>query len=139
MPRKSKLRVIVDTNCWISFLIGKRLSLLVGLLGDESIQLVICEDLLEEILDVTSRPKFKKYFPVDEVKSLIDFIKIIGETYKPTQDVRLCRDEADDYLLALAIESKAHYLVTGDQDLLVLHRVGSCKIVDAATFEHIIE
>jgi predicted nucleic acid-binding protein len=36
MPRKSKLRVIVDTNCWISFLIGRRLSRLVDLLSNES-------------------------------------------------------------------------------------------------------
>ena len=63
MPRKSKLRVIVDTNCWISFLIGRRLSNLVDLLSNERIQLVLCNELLEEIRDVTSRPKFAKYFP----------------------------------------------------------------------------
>ena len=135
MPRNRKLRVIVDTNCWISFLIGRRLSRLVDLLSDERIQLVICDDLLDEIREVTSRPKFAKYFPAKEVESLIDFMQIIGETFHPTQQISLCRDAADDYLLALAIDARAHYLVTGDQDLLVLKRVKTCRIVDVATFE----
>ena len=56
MPRKYKQRVIVDTNCWISFLIGRRLSRLVDLLSDERIQLIICDELLAEIREVTSRP-----------------------------------------------------------------------------------
>jgi len=97
--------------------------------------LVICDELLAEIRDVTSRPKFAKYFPKEEVDSLIEFMQIIGERFEPTQEVKLCRDEADDYLLALAIEAHAQYLVTGDQDLLVLHEIGNCRIVDAVTFE----
>ena len=138
MPRKTKLRVIVDTNCWISFLIGRRLSKLVDLLSNERIQLIICDELLAEIQEVTTRPKFAKYFPAKDVESLIEFLQIIGEPFEPTQTVKLCRDEADDYLLALAIEANAHYLVTGDQDLLVLQEVGTCRIVDAATFERTI-
>lgn len=135
MPRKSKLRVIVDTNCWISFLIGRRLSRLVDLLSNERIQLVLCDELLEEIRDVTSRSKFAKYFPKEDVESLIEFMQLIGEVFEPKQQVTLCRDEADDYLLALAIEAKANYLVTGDQDLLVLQKIETCRIVDAVTFE----
>ncbi|MBQ9637735.1 MAG: putative toxin-antitoxin system toxin component, PIN family [Prevotella sp.] len=135
MPRKPKRRVIVDTNCWISFLIGRRLSRLVDLLSNERVQLVICDELLEEIREVTDRPKFAKYFPKDEVESLIEFMQIIGEAFEPSLQVHLCRDEADDYLLNLAIEARAHYLVTGDQDLLVLREVKSCRIVDIATFE----
>lgn len=38
--------------------------------------------------------------------------------------------------LALAIEAHANYLVTGDQDLLVLHNIGDCQIVDVVAFEH---
>lgn len=135
MPRKPKLRVIVDTNCWISFLIGRKLSCLVDLLSNERVQLILCPDLLEEIREVTSRPKFAKYFPQDEVASLIEFMQIIGEEFTPKSQVQLCRDKADDYLLALAIDAKADYLVTGDQDLLILKQIEKCKIVDVKTFE----
>ena len=139
MPRRSERRVIVDTNCWISFLIGKRLSSLVDLLSNERVRLVVCDELLEEIREVTTRRKFAKYFPKAEVDSLIEFMELIGEHFEPSQQVKLCRDEADDYLLALAMEARAHYLVTGDQDLLVLRVVESCRIVDATTFEQILK
>lgn len=135
MPRKTKERVIIDTNCWISFLIGRRLHRLVDLLSDEHIELIVCDELLGEIRDVTSRTKFTKYFPYKDVESLLEFLQLIGETVNPKQSVQLCRDEADDYLLALAIEANADYLVTGDQDLLVLKEIHNCRIVDVAEFE----
>jgi hypothetical protein len=139
MPKKAKARVIVDTNCWISFLIGHRLHRLVDLLSEETIQLIICDELLDEIRDVTSRPKFIKYFPTKEVNSLIEFLQLIGESIYPHQSVQLCRDESDNYLLALAIEANADYLVTGDLDLLVLDHVGDCKIVNVETFEQALQ
>ena len=139
MPSATKERVIVDTNCWISFLIGRRLHRLVDLLSDESIQLVICDELLDEIKDVTSRSKFSKYFPPKEVDSLLEFLRLIGENYNPIQSVHLCRDKSDDYLLALAIESKARYIVTGDLDLLALNKLGNCEIVTVDAFEQIIQ
>ena len=135
MPRKTELRVIIDTNCWISFLIGRRLSRLVDLLSSERVKLVVCQELLDELQDVTSRPKLAKYFPKKEVDSLIEFMELIGERFEPRQKVQICRDSADDYLLALAIESHAHYLVTGDQDLLVIKKIKNCRIVDVITFE----
>ena len=135
MPRKSEQRVIIDTNCWISFLIGRRMSRLVDLLSSESVKLVVCQELLDELQDVTSRPKLAKFFPQKEVDSLIEFMELIGERFEPRQKVQICRDSADDYLLALAIESHAHYLVTGDQDLLVIKKIKNCRIVDVITFE----
>lgn len=133
----NKKRVVIDTNCWVSFLIGKRLSSLVALLVEERVEIVLCEELLDEILEVTSRPKFARYFPEDEVQSLLSFLRLKGLMVEPNCVVNLCRDAADDYLLALAKTSKAHYLVTGDKDLLVLGKIGRCRIVDAATFESI--
>ena len=138
MPRKTKERVIIDTNCWISFLIGRRLHRLVDLLSDEHIELIVCDELLDEIRDVTSRTKFTRYFPNKDVESLLEFLQLIGETINPKQSVQLCRDEADDYLLALAIEANADYLVTGDQDLLVLKEVHNCRIVDITEFEQVV-
>lgn len=135
MPAARKRKVIVDTNCWISFLIGRQLSSLVSLLCDDRIELVFCDELLEELEEVTQRPKFAKYFPLEEVHSLLSFLRLKGTFIASLPHVRCCRDAEDDYLLALAVASRAHYLVTGDKDLLVLREVGTCRIVDANTFE----
>lgn len=133
--QRGKKRVVVDTNCWISFLIGHRLSRLVEMLSNQQIQLVICEELLEEITDVASRPKFKKYFAPAQVSSLLSFLTMIAESHEIKETVPVCRDACDDYLVSLAMEADADFLLTGDEDLLVLEKIGKCRIVDAATFE----
>ena len=46
-----------------------------------------------------------------------------------SSDVDYCRDEKDNFLLNLAIDGKADYLVTGDQDLLELKKLGKTKII----------
>ena len=79
-----KKRVIVDTNCWISFLIGRKLSSLVALLSDARIDLVLCDELLEEIREVTQRPKFARYFPLEEVESLLSFLRLKGILFEPS-------------------------------------------------------
>ncbi len=48
--------------------------------------------------------------------------------------VELSRDAKDNYLFALAMDAEADYLVTGDDDLLVLERIGKTKIVRMAEF-----
>ena len=46
----------------------------------------------------------------------------------------ISRDPDDDYLLALAKTAKAHVLLTGDRDLLVLGTHGRTKILNAQAF-----
>jgi len=44
-------------------------------------------------------------------------------------EVSICRDPKDNFLLALAIDSKADFLVTGDQDLLSLKNIENTGII----------
>jgi predicted nucleic acid-binding protein len=53
---------------------------------------------------------------------------------KPVTDVGVCRDPKDDHLLALAMDGEAHYLITGDRDLLVLSPFHGIQIVTPARF-----
>ena len=129
MPDQKPIKVIIDTNLWISFLIGKQLKSLKPLLVEQTIQPILSEQLLQEIALVTQRPKLQKYFPQLKVNELIDLLKIIGLSIDIRSEVSLCRDEKDNYLLALAKDSQADFLVTGDKDLLVLQQFESTKIV----------
>ncbi len=134
MPDQKPIKVIIDTNLWISFLIGKQLKNLKPLLVEQTIQPILSEQLLQEIALVTQRPKLQKYFPQSKVNELIDFLKIIGLSIDIRSEVSLCRDEKDNYLLALAKDSQADFLVTGDKDLLVLQQFESTKIVTYQQF-----
>lgn len=83
---------------------------------------------------VTQRPKLQKYFPQSKVSELIDFLKIMGLSIDICSEVSLCRDEKDNYLLALAKDSQADFLITGDKDLLVLQQFESTKILTYQQF-----
>ena len=48
--------------------------------------------------------------------------------------VNLCRDSKDNFLLSLAIEGNADYLITGDKDLLVIGKFQKTKMVSFSQF-----
>lgn len=48
--------------------------------------------------------------------------------------VTICRDPKDNFLLALAKDGKAGYLLTGDKDLLDLIKFGKTKIKTITAF-----
>ena len=48
--------------------------------------------------------------------------------------VTVCRDPKDNFLLALAKDGKADYLLTGDKDLLDLIKFGKTKIKTITEF-----
>jgi uncharacterized protein len=50
------------------------------------------------------------------------------------ENVTICRDPKDNFLLALAQTSKATHLITGDKDLLSLKSFGKTKILTIAAF-----
>jgi putative PIN family toxin of toxin-antitoxin system len=61
-----------------------------------------------------------KYFDVEDVENLLLKIKNRAAFVNVTSNADACRDAKDNFLLSLAIDSKATYLITGDKDLLVL-------------------
>ncbi len=48
--------------------------------------------------------------------------------------VTACRDPKDNFLLDLAKDSKADYLLTGDNDLLDIKNFGKTKIITINNF-----
>ena len=130
---KSK-RVILDTNLWISFLISKRQQELDLLLESGAITLIFSTELLEEFLEVSNRPKFKKFFKKSDIEALLSQIDSFGELIKVKSKVDKCRDAKDNFLLNLSIDGKADFLVTGDTDLLVLGKLNKTQIVSWSDF-----
>ena len=51
-----------------------------------------------------------------------------------TSEFSLSRDPDDDTFIACAVDLKSLYIVSGDQDLLVLKHVGNVEIITAADF-----
>ena len=129
------MRVIVDTNIWISSLIGRQLTSLRDLLSYPCIELIMTERLMQEVLLVAQRPKFAKYFHSEDVEQLRHWMEQ-NMTNVPLGDIpSRCRDPKDDYLLELAVQANAIYLVSGDSDLLDIGTIGDCRIMTVQQFE----
>jgi len=136
--KKLKIKVVFDTNIWISFLIGKRLSVVEKYVSNHQLIIVTTDQLIKEIKKVTDRESLRKYFPYSKVLELIRFLETFAEKYEITPQHFICRDPKDNFLLDLIAISKADYLVTGDKDLLTLHPFESTAILTPVDFEKIL-
>ena len=121
--------VILDTNLWISFLISKDYSFLDNYVLKEKVKLVFSEELFSEFISIAERPKFKKYFSNSDVDKLIQTIDKYGILIKVSSEIKLCRDIKDNFLLNLAVDSNADFLVTGDKDLLEIKNIHKTNIL----------
>lgn len=90
MPSSSPLKVIIDTNLWISFLIGKQLASLKALIVEGHIQPVFSQENLEELVLVTQRPKLQKYFPKDKVDELLIFLRAVSLVIQIQSEIAVC-------------------------------------------------
>jgi putative PIN family toxin of toxin-antitoxin system len=81
--------------------------------------LVTSPRLLAELNDVLSRPKIAARLDPDGLALLREVLATAPVTADPPA-VAVSRDPKDDYLIALAQQSGAECLVSGDQDLTVL-------------------
>ena len=133
------MKVILDTNIWISFLLGKRLSILREIVDMEEVDIYVSDELLAGLRSVAFRPKFQGKIDFQSVLNLFELInakcKII-EGYKDAESA--IRDIKDLYLFSMAESIPADYLVTGDDDLLVLRNHLGTKIITFAEFVSIV-
>ena len=97
----NNIKVIFDTNVWISFLIGKRLSFIKNYMSSGQIKIVTTEQLLDEIKEVTGRERLKKYFPKQSVVELLELLETIAEKVeiRPTHFVN--RDPKGQFFVRL--------------------------------------
>lgn len=119
---------------WISFLISNKLQELDFLLEKGKIRLVFSNELLEEFLTVVRRPKFEKYFSQENLNELFRLFDKYGELTEVAIQITECRDIKDNFLLSLAVESNANFLISGDSYLLILKKIKKTKILNWADF-----
>jgi hypothetical protein len=129
------LRIVVDANVLVSLLIGKRLAVLATVFQDPRFTVVLDSLLLDELDGVARRPKFSTLFPVEKVDELVYVLEQCAEILPAATAIKpVSRDPAEDYLLDLSKRGKAHLMITGDEDLLVLKKHGRTRIISPAQF-----
>ena len=142
----TNITAVLDNNVLVSALLfpqsvpGKILKLW----NQKKFQVVSSEPILEELHDVISRAKFVSRYHISTFLAQRIISGLNQNQIKLLQKSKLpfdIRDPKDIVFLDTAIQSKANYLVTGDQDLLVLanHKsIKPLKIVTPAEFIRLI-
>jgi uncharacterized protein len=117
-----RIRVVIDTNIFVSAAIGggPPRRLLDHWFESPTFDVIACPHLCAELRDVLlGRPKLRRFVTVEVASVLIDTIEALVEMEAdPVVIEPILRDPKDDYLVALARQSNAKYIVSGDKDLL---------------------
>jgi predicted nucleic acid-binding protein len=69
-----------------------------------------------------------------DIQTVVSLILLRGQALEPNERITACRDPKDNKFLEVAGAGKADVIVSGDQDLLVLHPFVGIPIVPPATF-----
>ena len=130
------MKVILDCNIWISFLLSKQDCLLKRILMDTRFDIYICEELLSEIINVACRDKIRKRVSENELQQLLKIIDAFCVKTTISQIAEsIIRDPKDLYLLSLAETIDANYIVSGNKDLTDLNQHLKTHIIKLSDFK----
>lgn len=138
----ASLRVVLDTNVWISGIFFSRgaPARLLRRWRDERFVVVMTSATLEELEKVLQRKTVQfgaaPDLAVEWMRYVEAYVTIVTvkTNFKGTS-----RDPKDDMILEAAVAGLAEYLVTGDKDLLVLKEFMGTPIVTPKEFLRLIE
>lgn len=126
---------VFDTNVFISA------ALLEGSVNDLALnkafeigKVIISEESFAEFAEVIFRKKFDKYLTTERRLQVIQKLEKDTVKYKIDNYITACRDPKDNKFLELAVTAHATGIVSGDQDLLILHPFEKIPIISPADF-----
>ena len=131
----SKSKIVLDSNVILSAGLFKGSTPRQALnKASTTGQILMSNEILGELTDIFNRPKFDKYSSKQlRNEFLNDFLAIV-ENVQIIQKITACRDRKDDKFLELAVNGKASYIITGDQDLLVLNPFQDIAIISISNY-----
>jgi len=129
------VKAVFDTNVLIAaFLTEGICAKLMVRARRRDFDLILCDGILQEFKRVLKK-KFAASSPeTSEALTILSEAtqEILGKTDSITT---ICRDSDDDLILACAKDAVADFIVTGDEDLLVLKNYEGIRIVNPREFE----
>ncbi len=136
MKADTGLCVVIDTNVWISAFLSRTSvpALVVRRILDDG-QPVFSTRTFAELEARLWLPKFDRYVSMDDRKALLHDAEALAHWVNVPEEIAartFCRDSDDDKFIQAALAAKATWLITGDQDLLVVPEIPELRILSPA-------
>jgi uncharacterized protein len=132
------IRAVVDTNIVIRGLIKPHGTVgpILTRLAEVAYTLVYSEPILDELLSKLALPRIRDKYGIDDdvIETTVALLALRGELVHPMRRVHVCRDPKDNMFIEAALAGDAEYLVTGDEDLLVLNKFETMRMVTPRVF-----
>ena len=126
------MRIVGDTSVLVRYLLRPSAAtrqLIEYLWLGGVVTLVALPELVAELENVLQRPKISRYVTAQDAAVLVDAVKTRSVVLDPLAEIpSFTRDPKDDKFIACGLSCAAEYLVSYDDDLLVLGAVGDMKI-----------
>ncbi|MGA7578077.1 MAG: putative toxin-antitoxin system toxin component, PIN family [Desulfobaccales bacterium] len=136
------IRVVLDTNVLVSALLtpGNPPAKILEMALEGHLRIIISPAIIREIGLVFRHPRLKKtmerhHLSSQEVEEAIfKILKVATITPGEALTQGVSRDPADDQVLWCAVEGRADFIISGDQDLTVLESYEGIRILEPAVF-----
>jgi putative PIN family toxin of toxin-antitoxin system len=131
------LKVILDTNVWISLFLQKALSQELKKIINRQATIYISKQILIEISKVLTYPKITRILAASEInaKHILRTIATNTTLVDPKIKVKLIdEDPEDDKILECALTVSADIIITGDTHLIKIGKFKQTKIISPREF-----
>jgi len=128
------MRVVIDTNIFVSSFFGGNPHTIIDLWRNEKITLCLSKDILGEYIDVLQRIGLRDGSEIEELLSLFaKGFNIVFTTRTPK--IRAVKDDPDDdKFIECAVALKAEVIITGDRAIKALEEYMGIKILTPQQF-----
>ncbi|MEA2083021.1 MAG: putative toxin-antitoxin system toxin component, PIN family, partial [Thermodesulfobacteriota bacterium] len=101
-------------------------------------EILYSSSTLAELKDVLWRDKFDSYITQEERERFLAGFLLTATPIEINETITICRDPKDNKFLELAVSGKANFIITGDDDLLILNPFRKIQIITPAKFTVIV-
>lgn len=100
-------------------------------------EIVVSKEILAEVQSVLLRGRIRKRykFKNNDVVDYVSELLHVATVLEPKSRVHVSRDPSDDMVLDCALDAKAKYIVTRDEDLL---SIGALEMTEIVTPERLL-
>ena len=128
------MRVVIDTNIFISSFFGGKPRKIIDLWKAGKITLCLSNAILDEYIDVLRRVGLREEDELEELLSLFSRgLNLLFTTKTPK--IRIIKnDPDDDKFIECAVALEAHTVITGDREVLTIKEYMGIRIVTPQQF-----